>query len=116
MPTAQRAATARTYSRHGREAVVLLGQMIRINRIERKLSVTQLAERVGASRDLLQRIEKGDPRCGIGVVFEAAAIMGVSLFEEDRGRLSTHLAEQSEKLQLLPKSIRKNTTVVKDDF
>ena len=56
----------------------MLGQLIRINRIERKLSVAQLAERVGASRDLMQRIEKGDPRCGIGIVFEAAASRGRS--------------------------------------
>jgi len=53
MPTAQRPAPTRTYSRYGREAVIVLGQLIRINRIERKLSVVQLAERVGASRDLM---------------------------------------------------------------
>ena len=116
LPTAQRPEQTRTYSRYGREAVIVLGQLIRINRIERKLSVAQLAERVGASRDLMQRIEQGDPRCGIGLAFEAAAIVGVPLFEEDRGRLTTRMAEQEEKLRLLPKSIRKTKTVVKDDF
>jgi transcriptional regulator with XRE-family HTH domain len=94
----------------------VLGQLIRINRIGRKLSVAQLAERVGASRDLMQRIEQGDPRCGIGIVFEAATIVGVPLFEEDRGRLTTRVAEQEYKLRLLPKSIRKAKTAVKDDF
>lgn len=116
MPIAQRPRQRRTYSRYGRGAVALLGQLIRINRIERKLSVAELAERVGASRDLMQRIEQGDPRCGIGIVFEAAAIVGVPLFEEDRGRLTIRVAEQEEKLRLLPKSIRKTRTVVKDDF
>ena len=116
MPTAQRPAPTRTCSRYGREAAIVLGQLIRINRIERKLSVVQLAERAGASRDLIQRIEQGDPRCGIGTVFEAAAIVGVPLFEEDRGRLTTRRTEHEEKLRLLPKSIRKTRTVVKDDF
>ncbi len=116
MPTAQSPAPTRAYSRYGREAVVVLGQLIRINRIERKLSVAQLAERVGASRDLLQRIERGDPRCGIGIAFEAATIVGVALFEENGGRLTMRVAEQAEKLRLLPKSIRKTRAVVKDDF
>jgi transcriptional regulator with XRE-family HTH domain len=116
MLTVQRPTSRRSYSRYGREAVVVLGQLIRISRIERKLSVAQLAERIGASRDLMQRIEQGDPRCGIGLVFEAATIVGVPLFDEDRGRLTMRVAEQDEKLRLLPKSIRKKRSVVKDDF
>lgn len=116
MPTVQHPTSRRSYSRYGREAVIVLGQLIRISRIERKLSVAQLAERVGASRDLMQRIEQGDPRCGIGFVFEAATIMGIPLFEEDLGRLTMRMSEQEEKLRLLPKSIRKTNTVVRDDF
>ncbi len=116
MPTATRSEHVRTYSRYGREAVVVLGQLIRINRIERKLSVAQLAMRVGVSRDLIQRMEQGDPRCGIGLVFEAAVVVGVPLFEDDRSRLTTRMVEQEEKLQLLPKSIRNKTAVIKDDF
>jgi transcriptional regulator with XRE-family HTH domain len=116
MATMERSRIARTYSRYGREAVTVLGQLIRINRLERKLSVAQLAERVGVSRDMMQRIELGDPRCAIGVAFEAAAIVGVPLFEEDRSKLTMRLAEQEEKLRLLPKAIRKTRVVVKDDF
>ena len=116
MATRQHTPIVRTYSRHGREAVAVLGQLIRIARIERKLSVAALAERAGVSRDMIQRIEHGDPRCGIGVVFEAAAIVGVPLFDEDRGRLTLRAAEQEEKLRLLPKAVRKTHTVVKDDF
>jgi transcriptional regulator with XRE-family HTH domain len=116
MPATQGATIARTYSRYGREALVVLGQLIRINRIQRKLSIQGLAERVGVSRDLMQRIEQGDPRCGIGFVFEAAAICGVPLFEADRSRLSMRVSEQQEKLRLLPKSVRHPKTAVKDDF
>jgi ribosome-binding protein aMBF1 (putative translation factor) len=106
----------RTYSSHAQEAVTVLGQLIRVARIERKLSVAELAERVGVQRDFIQRIEHGDPRCGIGLVFEAAAIVGVSLFEANRGDLAMRVAEQAEKLRLLPKSVRKTGTEVKDDF
>ncbi len=114
--TTQHSTINRTYSRYGREAVLVLGQLIRIHRIERKLSVLELAERAGISRDLMQRIEQGDMRCGIGLVFEAATIVGVPLFEEDRSRLATRISEHEEKLRLLPKSIHKTRTVVKDDF
>ncbi|WP_374658766.1 helix-turn-helix transcriptional regulator [Phenylobacterium sp.] len=106
----------RAYSRYGREAVRVLGQAIRINRLERKLSVAELAERVGVSRDMMRRIEAGDPRCAIGVAFEAASIVGVTLFEEDRSNLTMRLAEHDEKLRLLPKAIHKARTTVKDDF
>jgi transcriptional regulator with XRE-family HTH domain len=112
----QRTSSLRTYSRYGREAIAVLGQLIRIHRIQRKLSVLELAERAGISRDMMQRIEHGDPRCGIGAVFEAATIVGVPLFEADRGELKMRLAEQAEKLHLLPKSVRKTKTTVKDDF
>lgn len=106
----------RTYSRYGREAVRVLGQLIRINRLERKLSVAELSERVGVSRDMMRRIELGDPRCAIGVAFEAASIVGVTLFEEDRDKLTVRLTEQDDKLRLLPKAIHKPRTAVKDDF
>jgi len=106
----------RSFSRYGREAVIVLGQRIRTNRIERKLTIEQLAERIGASPDLIRRIEKGDPRCGIGLVFEAATVVGVTLFEEDREQLAQRRREQEAKLSLLPRSIRKRKVVVKDDF
>ena len=116
MAVTRRSPTLRAYSRYGREAIAVLGQLIRINRIQRKLSVLELAERTGISRDMMQRIEHGDPRCGIGAVFEAAAIVGVPLFAADRSELTMRLAEQEGKLHLLPQSVRKTKTAVKDDF
>lgn len=106
----------RSYSRFSREAVALLGQLIRVHRIERKLGLEELATRAGVSRDMMRRIERGDPRCGIGLVFEAATIVGVSLFESDRSRLTMLLDEQKDKLRLLPKAVHKSRAEVKDDF
>lgn len=116
MPKKGKSTSKWTLSRYGREALMLLGQLIRTNRLERQLSVQDLADRVGVSRDMIQRIERGDPRCTIGIVFEAASVVGVALFGADRDRLATMVTEQSEKLSLMPKSVRQTRTVVKDDF
>src|SRR5271155_2365484 len=92
----------RAYSRYSMEALALLGQMIRAERIDRKITGEEMASRMGVSRSLIQRIEKGDPGCAIGAVFEAAAITGVPLFEADRERLEAHRAVTGEMLRLLP--------------
>ena len=115
-PTTARLVRRRAYSRQSRQAVTVLGQLIRIGRIERALSVQGLAERLGVSRDLVQRIEHGDPRCGIGVALEAATIVGVPLFDADRTRLTEQAERGTEKLRLLPKAVRKRATGVNDDF
>ena len=106
----------RSYSRYGREATVLLGQLIRLARIARKFTHEELAERAGVSRGLVHRIEKGDPGCAIGAVFEVAAIVGVRLFDADQSTLATGIAANTATLTLLPQAIRKSTKPVKDDF
>lgn len=105
----------RHYARTTLQTIDLLGKLIRAGRIERRWSETELAERVGVSRDLIQRIEHGDPRCGIGAAFEAATLVGISLFDAEPGRLGGHIADQDAKLRLLPKAARKKRVVV-DDF
>lgn len=111
----------RTYSRHTQEAVTLLGQLIRLARKERRLTAGELAERTGISRGTLQRIEKGDPKVEIGIVFEAATIVGVNLFDADDGRLSGQLSGRisrtDDKLALMPRAIHKPSgRKIKDEF
>ena len=106
----------RTYSRYSRDAAVLLGSLIREARHERKLTAQELADRAGISRGLLQRIEKGNLKCEIGAVFEVATIVGVKLFDVDESTLTKYLRQTKEKLMLLPKSVRKKSKVVRDDF
>ena len=84
----------RPYSPYTSDALQLLGQLIREARVGKRLSTSELAVRIGISRALLQRIEKGDPGCSVGVVFEAAAICGVTLFELDQRSLARSLAHQ----------------------
>jgi transcriptional regulator with XRE-family HTH domain len=106
----------RASSRHARDAVLLLGQLIRRGRIEHKMTVEQLAERAGVSRGLVQRIEKGDPGCSIGAVFEAAAITSVPLFDAGPARLADGISANNTILTLLPKTVHLSRRTVKDDF
>ncbi len=106
----------RAYSRYTREASVLLGGLIRAVRKERKLTAQEVADRAGISRGLLQRIEKGNLKCEIGAVFEVATIVGVTLFDADDAALRSHIRQAEDKLALLPKSARKKSRVVHDEF
>jgi transcriptional regulator with XRE-family HTH domain len=108
--------TQRPYSRYSREAGELLGQLIRQARIERKLTAAELAQRANLSRGLVVRIEKGDPGCAIGAVFEAAAVVGVRLFDADQTSLTDKVRAHKATLALLPRSVRVSNIEVKDDF
>jgi transcriptional regulator with XRE-family HTH domain len=106
----------RPASHYARDAALLLGQLIRRARIGGKLTVGQLAERAGVSRGLVTRIEKGDPGCAIGAVFETAAIVGVRLFDSSPQGLGAAIETNATILTLLPQSVRNFSKVVKDDF
>lgn len=108
--------TVRSFSRYSLQALTLLGATLRAARIGKKMGVQALAERAGISRDLLRRIEKGEPRCEIGVVFELAAILGVPLFEPELGALQARTREVQSRLTLLPGAVHASRDEVKDDF
>lgn len=102
---------ARPQSRLSRHALVLLASQIKLARRELKMTAQDLADRAGISRGLVQRIEKGDPGCQIGAVFEAAAIVGVKLFGSDDAALNARIKESESRLALLPKRIRPDKKV-----
>lgn len=106
----------RTYLRPTREAAELLGKLIRLGRRERKMTEEDLAGRAGISRRTLQKIERGNPKCEIGLVFEVANLVGVKLFGEEGGsNLSNTINRADDKLALLPKRTRKVVTI-DDEF
>ena len=75
-----------------------------------------LSGRAGISRRTLQKIERGDLKCEIGLYFEVATLAGINLFgAEDSTSVTMHLNRLNDKLALLPQRIR---TLVKvdDDF
>ena len=108
--------SARTYSRYSLEAMSLLGKLVRAARKERKMTAQEVANRAGISRGLLQRIEKGDPKCELGATFEVASIVGVKLFDAEMTSLNLHIRQTEAKLALLPKSVRRKVKVADDAF
>ncbi|MDQ1153412.1 helix-turn-helix transcriptional regulator [Brevundimonas sp. SORGH_AS_0993] len=106
----------RTYSRTTREALILMGGQIRLARKQRKMSEADLAGRIGISRSTLQLIEKGHAKVEIGLVFEAATLVGVPLFVSEPSRLTAQIERIEDKLALLPQAVRRRRSEVKDDF
>lgn len=109
-------AKTRTYSRYSTEAAALLGKLIKLGRKQRKWTEHELADRAGISRATLQKIEKGDLTCAIGLVFEVAALVGVKLFDTESRSLTMHIERADDKIALLPKAIHKSKKVIDDDF
>ncbi len=106
----------RTYARYTSEGVTLLGKMIRHGRKQRRMTEAELAERLGIARSTLQRLEKGDPRVEIGVMFEAAALVGVKLFDSDERGLAALSGRMDDRIAVLPKHIYRTGKKVVDEF
>lgn len=107
---------ARAYSRYSIDAAILLGKQIQLGRKQRKWTESELAERAGISRSTVQKIEKGDMSCEIGLVFETATLVGIKLFASEVTSLSAQIKNTDEKIALLPKSIHKQKKEVDDAF
>lgn len=106
----------RVYSRYTRKAVALLAKQIQLGRKQHKWTELELAGRAGISRATLQKIEKGDLSVAVGLVFEVATLVGLTLFEEEPSSITAQIARTEDKLALLPKAIRKPSKAVDDEF
>lgn len=106
----------RTYSRGTREALILLGRAIRLARKQRQMTEAEVAARIGIARSTFQLIEKGQPKVEIGLVFEAATLLGVPLFVDEPSRLAPEISRLDDKLALLPHSVRRPRSEPRDDF
>ena len=51
------------------------GERLRLARLRRKISTVQMAERMGVSRDTLNRLEKGDPNIALGTYSRALRVL-----------------------------------------
>lgn len=80
-----------TYTAFTTETVLLLGQMIKLARIQRGMSETDLAVSANIGRGVLQKIERGNMDVPVGLFFQASTLVGLQLFEtDDLERLQTH--------------------------
>lgn len=106
----------RTYLRQTRDAAELLGKLVRLGRKKRKMTSEDLAGRAGISRRTLQKIENGNLKCEIGLVFEVAHLVGVDLFgEEGNANISRNIQRIEDKLALLPQLVR-SPVKINDEF
>lgn len=105
----------RVYSAATRDALRLIGLQIRRARKERRMTAQDLADRIGVARSTLHRIEKGDARAEIGIVFEAAVLVGVALYHEDSRQLSLDVDRYRDKIALLP-AARRPRKALNDEF
>lgn len=114
----------RAHSRAAVEAIAVIGRLIRLGRSENRMTAQELAERAGISRALLHRIERGDPSCSIGAVFEAATIVGVPLFDMGNGAnvphvsalINSHSRNRAVHSVAPQRVSRRKSSTVKDDF
>lgn len=105
----------RVYSPLTREAAKLLGARVRLARRERRWTLQELAERVGVSHVTMRKVERGDLTVALGLAFEAAAVLGVPLFHEERARRVLEIGRVDDRLAVLPQLVRKPVEF-DDDF
>jgi len=106
----------RAYARYTLEGITLLGKLVQHGRKQRRMTETDLSQRLGISRSTVQRIEKGDPKVAIGIMFEAAALVGVKLFDTDEKGVAALSSRVDDRISVLPKHIYKAGKKVVDEF
>lgn len=106
----------RAYARYTLNSIALLGKLIRHGRKQRRMTELELANRLGIARSTLQRVEQGEPKVEIGIMFEAAALVGVKLFDSDEKGVAALSARTDDRLAVLPKHVYKTGTKVVDEF
>lgn len=90
------------------DALVVLGQQIRMARAARGMTAEQLAGTAGISPMTLSAIERGTGASSIGNVFNVASIVGVPLFGvDDPSELIALRRRGEERLALLPTRVDK---------
>jgi transcriptional regulator with XRE-family HTH domain len=105
----------RAYSAVTKEAARLLGARVRLARSERRWTVEDLAARVGVADKTIRKVEHGDLTVALGTAFEAAAILGITLFDADPMRRRLESGNVTDRLAVLPKKIHQRTAP-DDDF
>jgi transcriptional regulator with XRE-family HTH domain len=107
---------AHKYGPQTSDAVTVIGLDIARGRRARKWTAADLAARAGISAGTLHRVEHGDPNVAIGIAFELATLVGISLFGADREELARLVVRGEERLALLPSRVREPEGPVNDNF
>jgi transcriptional regulator with XRE-family HTH domain len=97
------------------EAAKLLGARVKLARRERRWTLQELADRAGVTAVTMRKVERGDPTVRLGIAFEAAALTGVPLFDQDSSRRRLEANRIVDRLAVLPQLVRRPIEV-DDDF
>jgi transcriptional regulator with XRE-family HTH domain len=98
------------------EALRLLGASIKVQRLRRGWSMSELARRAGVSHPTIIKVERGDPTVAVGTMFESAILVGVPLFDPDPVVRGRQLDRVQTELSLLPRAGRMSSVEADDDF
>jgi transcriptional regulator with XRE-family HTH domain len=93
------------------EAARLLGEQVRLGRLERRWTVEELAERAGVNHTTIRKVERGDLTVGMGPALEAAALVGVPLFNVEPSQLGLERRETQARLAMVPARARRPKAV-----
>lgn len=96
--------TKRTVELHrvAGDALHTLGDRIRLGRHSRGWTAAELGTRIGVSARTVRAIEEGSPGAAVGSVFNAAVMVGVSLFTPDRTELARMRRRGEDVVALIP--------------
>jgi transcriptional regulator with XRE-family HTH domain len=102
-------------SRAAADALRVLGNQIKLARIERGWSLADTADRLGVDRRTVSSIEAGSSKVAIGTVFNAAVLVGVDLFGLSGPELARARRQGEETLVLMPERVRQPSRKDSDD-
>lgn len=97
-------------------ALTHFATILTIQRKEKKITIEELCSRVGVSKPTMIKILKGDPSVSIGLYFETAWVLGVSLFESDENQFAIKHKTNAKVEALLPNRVRRKKVILDDDF
>ena len=107
---------ARVYLTTTTEAAAAFGFHLAATRRQQRRTAAEIAERASTTRVTLRRIERGDPNVALGLYFEVAMVLGVSLFGREGRELAELAAQAKRDLALLPSRVAARPEAVDDDF
>ncbi len=107
------ARTTRAYpalSENALDQLQKLGQGLSVARKRRHMSMSEMAERMMVNVKTVQRMEKGDPAVGIGIVATALWVLGLQRRLGDLVAPETDRVALQEDIKNLPRDFRKSKT------
>jgi transcriptional regulator with XRE-family HTH domain len=97
-------------------ALAHFSTILRVRRKEKRITLNELADRLGVTAPTVRRLLDGSPGVAIGTYFEAAYVLGIPLFNPERRRFEADAGRVQEMDALLPMRVRPKKIVIDDDF